>query len=86
MDQLEHVTSVTVIIKMDFRYHFSSAQKKCAENQLSARKTILKYVFHVIRTIFFVRYIPGLSRFSVVLRAESWFSARLKFYRTSAEK
>ena len=40
----------------------------------------LKYVPHVIRTIFFFRCIPKVSRVSVVLRAESWFSAHLKFF------
>ena len=34
----------------------------------------LKYVLDVIRTIFFVRCIPKISRVGVVLRAESWFS------------
>ena len=35
---------------------------------------------------FSVRCIPQVSRAGVVLRAESWFSAHLKFYRTSAGK
>ena len=43
----------------------------------------LKYM---IRTIFFVRYIPKVSRIDVVLRAQSWFSAHLKFYRTNPGK
>ena len=34
----------------------------------------VKYAPHVIRTIFFVRCIAKISRVSVVLYAESWFS------------
>ena len=46
----------------------------------------LKYIPHVIRTIFFVRCISKVSRVYVVLHAESVFSTHLKFYRTRAKK
>ena len=46
----------------------------------------LKYVPHVIGTIFFVRCIPKVSRASAVLRAESWFSTHLNFYCINAGK
>ena len=46
----------------------------------------LKYVPHVTWKIFFVRCIPKICRVGVVLRAESWFYAHSKFYRTSAGK
>ena len=46
----------------------------------------LKYVSHVIQMIFFVRCIPKVIQVGVILRVESWFSALLKLYRTSAEK
>ena len=36
---------------------------------------VLKYVPHLIRTIFFVRYIPKVSQVGVVLRGENCFYA-----------
>ena len=61
-------------------YFVSSVESAC-ESRLTLA---LKYVPHVIGTIFFVRCIPKVSRVGVVYHAKSWFSAHLKLYRTSA--
>ena len=71
MNQSEHMTKLYI---NSLRYFNSRAVRA------------LKYIPHLIRTIFFVRCIPKVSRVGLVLRVEIRFSAHLKFYRTGAGK
>ena len=55
-------------------YFVSSAEKRILTQERDSLARALRYVPHVIRTIFFVRCIPKVRWVGVILRVESWFS------------